>query len=90
VGTLYVIVDAYTYTRKTRQASFICGYYLDEAASLPTSQLAQVAVNLPTGFAFQIEPSQLEAVGDVTPALEAYAELTLRELLPGATLEAVV
>lgn len=86
---LYAIVDVYTYVRKTRQAQFRLAYYVDEAASLPESQLAELPINLPTGFAFQIEPSQLSAVGDVMPALEAYAQLQLASLLPGATFEEV-
>ena len=89
VLSLYAIVDEYTYERRTRQARFRLAYYVNEAASLPASQLAEVPVNLATGFAFQIEPSQLSAVGDVLPALEAFAELSLRELLPGVTIETV-
>lgn len=90
VAVLYLIVEEYTYVRKSRQARFTVAYYVDEQASLPSSVLAQLPVNLATSFSFQIEPSQLSAVGDVMPALEAYAQLELTAVLPGATFETVL
>jgi hypothetical protein len=89
VHVLYAIVDEYTYVRRTRQAQFRVAYYLDEAASLPTSDLAELPISLARAFSFRIEPSQLQAVGDVMPALEAFAQLQLLTLLPDATIETV-
>ena len=90
VSQLYAIVDEFSYSRKLRRASFVLGYYVSEAASLPESNMSQLRVRLPLNFSFQVAPAQLGALGDPQAVLEAYAQQELATLLgEGATIEQV-
>lgn len=90
VPSVYALVDEFTYSRKLRQASFTLGYYVHEPASLPGSGLSALRLSLPTGFTFQLAPTQVGALGDPTEVLEAYVTAELTRLLgEGATIENV-
>jgi hypothetical protein len=90
VAQVYAIVNLFSYDRLTRLASFELGYYVHEAASLPGSGVAQLALSLPTGFAFQLPPASIGSLGDPTEVLEAYAQHELQALLGAdATIETV-
>jgi hypothetical protein len=89
LASVYVIINRVEFLRLTRRAKFELGYYVNEAASLPESQAAQVDVNLPLAFELVMTPAQAGQVGDPETMLEAYATHELLALLPGATIETV-
>ena len=88
VRSVYVIIDALTFHRKRREATFSLGYYVNEAACWP-NVAAALEVNLPTGYTLTMTPAQAAQVGDPQAILEAYAAHELRTLLPDATIETV-
>ena len=90
VCQVYALVNHFELSRVSRRATFELGYYVHEAASLPGSGVAQLALSLPTGFSFQVDLAQVGQMGDPTEVLEAYATAMLLPLLgEGATVETV-
>jgi hypothetical protein len=89
VSALYVIVNRVAFSRLQRTGEFTMGYYLNDAASLPGSGVAELPVNLPRGFSFTILPDQADALESPKAVCEAYAQHELLTLLPDATIETV-